>query len=274
MVSGLRQAFARIYNTIPMEVLEAAFNPHKEDVSLDECILKEVIRSRVRDDISLRGGKVFKLILDLNWCEFTTSPSRYALGLAGSYSTYKVPPEAREHRDICAVLGVRFPIVLGSPATSSTFYNNSSLKGTTVGSAACAALQAQTGAGQIVSPQGSIREGNVIQLNPPQYNFVPWQVKVRLMYDDNFSGMDVSVVYPFIELCEFAVKAYIYTKLIFQIESNLVVYGADIGVMKDIVSQYADANEKYDEQIIQLGGAELLDADRLPGILMRMVPRR
>ena len=86
--------------------------------------------------------------------------------------------------------------------------------------------------------------------------------------------MDVSLHESFNKVCEYAVKAYIYTKLIFSIESNLVVRGMDIGIMKDIVSNYADANEKYDEQLIALGGAEIFDPERLSGILRRMVPKR
>lgn len=273
MVDGLRQAFARIYNMIPMPILEAAFEPYEADVSLDDLIKKKVLLARVRDDISLRGGKVFKMLLNMDWCQYTSSPSPYALGISGSYSTYAIPPEAREHRDISAVLQVRFPYTIGT-STTGNFYNDCSVGGNTLSGLACAALQAQTGANLLTSPQGLIRPGNIIQLNPPQYNFVPWQVTVRLKYDDNFSGMDVSVVYPFIQLCELAVKAYIYTNLIFKIESNVVYRGMDLGVMKDIVTQYADANEKYDEQIIQLGGAEVLDADRLYGILTRMVPKR
>jgi hypothetical protein len=86
--------------------------------------------------------------------------------------------------------------------------------------------------------------------------------------------MDVSTIQPFCQLVEYAVKSYIYTKLIMTIETNLVVHGLEIGVMKDIVSTYADAAEKYDEMIIKLGGAEHYDPTRLEGILRRMVPKR
>lgn len=273
MVDALDRALARIHSVIPNEVLEAAFEPWNYDISLDRLIIENVILKKVRDDISLRGGKVFQIILNMDWCKYTSSPSPYALGIAGSYSTYRIPPEAREHRDISCILQVKFPYSIGTSATG-TFYNDCSVKGNTLGGLACAALQEQTGANLLVSPTGIIRPGNVVQLSPPQMNFVPWDIRVRLKYDDNFSGMDVSTVYPFARLCEFAVKSYIYTKLIFKVESNMVFKGAELGVMRDQVQSYQDATEKYDEELILVGGAEVLDPERLKGVFARMVPRR
>ena len=273
MIDGLRQALQRIYHVIPEQILEAAFQPYIHQMTLDECIKEQVLLARVRDDISVRGGKVCRIMLNQAWCLYTSSPSPYALGISGSYSTYRIPPEARENRDISCVIAVRFPYTLNTHSMAGNF-NNCSLKGNTVSSLACAALEAQTGNNLVSSPTGVIRPGNVLQLDPPQYNWIPWEVIVRLRYDDNFSGMDVSLHESFNKVCEYAVKAYIYTKLIFSIESNLVVRGMDIGIMKDIVSNYADANEKYDEQLIALGGAEIFDPERLSGILRRMVPKR
>ena len=273
MIDGLRQAMQQIYAVIPMEILEAAFQPYQTQTTLDECIKNKVLLARVRDDISVRGGKVLRIMLDPKWSHYTRSPSTYSLGISGSYSTFHVPPEAREGRDISTILAVRFPYTLNTHSVNGNF-NNCSLKGNTVSGLACAALQAQTGSQLVSSPTGVVRPGNVIQLDPPQYTWIPWEVIVRLRYDDNFSGMDVSLIESFKRVCEYAVKSYIYTTLIFKIETNLVVRGMDIGIMKDIVSSYSDANEKYEEQLIQLGGAEIFDPDRLAGILRRMVPKR
>ena len=79
-------------------------------------------------------------MLNLNWCEYTSSPSPYALGVSGSYSTYRVPAEARENRDISCVLSVRFPYSINT-SSSGNFYNTCTTKGNTVSSLACAALQ-------------------------------------------------------------------------------------------------------------------------------------
>ena len=161
MIDGLKSALNRIMSVIPQEVLMAAFTPWDSDMTLDAAILKKVLLSRVRDDISVRGGKILKIMLNLDWCEYTSSPSPYALGISGSYSTYRIPPEARENRDISCVLSVRFPYTI-STSTSGSFYNSAALKGNNLQGLACAALQSQTGNDLLASPTGIIRPGNVL----------------------------------------------------------------------------------------------------------------
>lgn len=273
MIDALSRAYARIYNTIPMPILEAAFRPYESDMSIDALIKERVLIPRVKDDLSTRAGKVLRLILQLDWCEYTYAPSPYALGVSGSYSTYRIPPETREFRDIACVMSVRFPYTIGTSSTG-TFYNDISTQGNTAGGLGQSVLQSKTMSNLLVSPTGVLRPGNIISLNPQQYNFVPWMVYLRVCFDDNFSGLDVSEDIPFAQLCEYAVKAYIYTNLIFAVESNMVYRGMELGVFKDQIQNYSDANEKYDEALIACGGANIYDADRLKGILSRMVPPR
>lgn len=274
MVDPVRQALMRIYHTIPKPILEAAFrdvDSEDDTESLDTLIIKKVFVARMRDDLSVRAGKIFKLLLNNNWCHYASSPSPYALGLSGTYSVYHIPPEAREHRDIAAILEVRFPYNLGQ---QTNFYSDCSTQGNTLSMLACQALASQTYSNVLTIPRANLKPGNVIKLEPPQFNFVPWQVKVRLKYDNDFSNLEVSETDMFPKLAEQAVKQYIYTKLIMEIETNLVVRGMDFGIVKDIVSSYADAGEKYDENLLLFAGANTLDGDRLEGILRKMVPPR
>lgn len=274
MINAVQTAMSQIYATIPPDILTLAFRPDiGGDQSLDDLIMQNVILARVRDDVSVRGGKILDLILSLEWAEYTSSPSVYALGIAGSYSTYRIPPEAREHRDISCILSVRFPYTIQN-SVSGQFYNTCSMAGNTLAGMAQSALQTQTGAMMLANPHALLYPGNVITLEPPQVAFIPWNVKVRLRYDDNFSGMDVSSIRPFAILCELAVKAYIHTNLILQIESNSVYHGMEIGEIRNIVSRYEDANDKYEEQLLTLGGAELYDPARTYNILKRCIPRK
>jgi hypothetical protein len=272
MIDGLRRAFSEIYANIPLPVLQAAFDVHEfSNISLDELIKQRVLLARVRDDVSIRGGKLFQMILNLDWALFTSSPSPFALGVSGSYSSFRIPASARENRDIACVMSVRFPYTIGTSSTGN-FYNTCSVKGDTMGGLACASLQSQTNSNMLSYPTGEVLPGNVIHLNPAQYNFTPWEVIVRLCYDDDFSGMDVSSIRPFCEVCLEAVKQYCYTNLMMKIESNLVFRGAEIGYMRTVVESYSDAGEKYNEALLRLGGAELYQPQRLQYILRRVVP--
>ena len=273
MLDALRSVFARIHRNMMPEILDLTFEPwNHPDKNLDQLILEEVILASVRDDASRQGGKMINIILQLDWAQYTSSPSPYALGIGGAYSTFKIPPEAREHRDIVTCVSVRFPYNVGRGA-SGNMYHDKLVAGTSLGALACAALKSQTGEGTFTFPHGSICPGNVIKLDPPSMNWIPWMVKVRLKFDDNFSGMNSSSLETFQKACELAVKAYAYSHLRARVESNAVLRGVDLGVIREEVQSYSDAAEKYDEIIRNFHGAEILDDTRLPFILSKMVPK-
>ena len=272
MLDALRSVFARIHRNIMPEMLELCFEPwNHQEKTLDQIIYEDVILASVRDDASRQGGKLINITLQMNWCKYTHSPSPVALGISGSYSTFLIPPEAREFRDIVCAVSVRMPYNI-STNTTGTFFNDRVTAGNTVGSMACAALKAQTLAGTAVFPTADVQPGNIITLTPPSMNWVPWMVKVRLKFDDNFSGMNSSSLETFQKACEYAIKAYMYSHLRAKVESNVVLRGADIGVIREELQTYADAAEKYDEAIRNFHGAEILGKTRLGYILTKMVP--
>lgn len=272
MLDALRAVYARIHRNIMPEMLELCFEPwNHPDKTLDQLILEKVILASVRDDASRQGGKMMDIILQMDWAKYTNSPSPYSLGLGGAYSTFLVPPEAREHRDIVCCVSVRMPYNVGT-STTGNFFNDRVARGNTVGAMACAALKAQTMAGSFVFPRAIIEPGNVIRLMPPSMNWVPWMVKVRLKFDDNFTGMESSSLDSFSKACEFALKTYMYSHMRAKVESNAVLRGADIGVIREELQSYSDASEKYDEAIRAFHGAEILDNTRLPYILAKMMP--
>ena len=101
MLSALARAFSDIRASIPKVILEMAFNPTASStVSLETAIMQEVILPRVKDAVSVRGGRISEIILNQDWSHFTPSPSTYAVGQGGTFSTYVVPPEARENRAV------------------------------------------------------------------------------------------------------------------------------------------------------------------------------
>lgn len=271
MLSPLQRAFSDIFATIPQVILQAAFNPTaRADISLDTAILNQVIIPRVKDAVSVRGGRVTEIVLYQDWAHFTPSPSQFALGAGGTYSTFVIPPEARENRDISNILGIQLLSSMSSGTNHSQF-NNVMARGVSVASLGMQAIRAQTAANVVSLPTPELRDGNTIVLNPPQNNFIPWVITVRLCYDDAFSNMPAPLLEPFSKVVLCAVKAYIYTQLYLRIENNMVLRGAEIGAIKTIVDSYADANEKYEEALVSMGGAEIFDPARTARILRRIV---
>jgi hypothetical protein len=48
----------------------------------------------------------------------------------------------------------------------------------------------------------------------------------------------------------------------------------ELGVMRDFMNEYKDADEKLEEELLAFGGAAMYEPDRLRNILMRCVPKR
>lgn len=273
MLSPIKSALIRIYNTIPPEILKAAFE--KEvfgyDISMDEAIKQCVLVPRVLEDVSQRIGRIKKIVLQLKWAHYTNPVNNASLAVSGSFSTFHVPAEEREYRDIITVLDVQFPYNL-SQGGSASFLSDCSIAGNTVGQLACRALGSQTKANWLSTPTCIALPGNILKFTPEVMNYVPWVVRVRLKYDNEFSQMDINSINSFCSVCEHAVKAYCYIHLLGKVESNLVFKGMDLGFIKDVIGSYSDANEKYEEQLLALGGADTFDPERLRNILAKIMP--
>lgn len=271
MLSPIKRALSDIHATIPNTILEAAFNPNADyRISLDQAIVNQVILARVKDAVSVRGGRVMDIVLQQRWAHHTVSPTPFAVGTTGTFSSFVIPPEARENRDINAILGIHLLTAMGT-GSQNAMYSNLTLGGVTLAGLGHQALQAQTARNVIALPTPELKDGNVVVLNPPQNNFAPWTVTVRLSYDDNFSNMPGALLEPFSKVVLAAVKTYIYTQLMIKIESNAVIRGAEIGVIKQIVDRYADADQEYHEALLAMGGAEMFDPARTSRILRRII---
>lgn len=267
MIGALERAFKAIYNEIPRPILEAAFTPMAYDVSLDERIKQEVILKRVKGDADINGGKIKTFTLNPGWLEFTQQPSPYAL-LPSNASAYHIPPAARDYRDITTVVDVSYPTI-----GTQGWYPGQSQGGRNMHNVTRAVIRSHTYTHTPLLPTVTVREGNVLMVSPPSLLSIPWQVKVRLRYDDEFVNMELSSIEPFAQCVLLATKAYIHTKLIMEIESNMVYHGMEIGSMRDIVSSYSDANKEYTELMLQFAGGEICDPDRAVNILKNMVGR-
>lgn len=271
VVNAIGSALLAIHSTIQMETLEAAFKPYKEDVCLDYIICRDVIEKRVLNDINLRGGKTHSFVLDYSWVRYMKNPSAYVSAMGGNYSTFLIPPEARDHREIIAVTRVELPYVT-THTNMRQLFNNGLYSGNDMQMLSRKVLSSKTMSNMEMRPIIKVRAGNVLQVSPAQISNIPWKITVRLGYDKEFTNMGLDSIDIFRNLCVEAVKSYIYNVLIYEIETNVTYRGMEIGVMKDLVSGYSDANDKYEELLIEMTGSEIMDIDRVTSILRLALP--
>jgi hypothetical protein len=88
-----------------------------------------------------------------------------------------------------------------------------------------------------------IRDGTAI----PQNSFL----RCVLANDDNLSNIQLRSYRHFSNLVELAIKSYIYNELVVQIDVGEIRYGQVLGVFKEIVTSYADAEVNYRDYLTE-----------------------
>lgn len=264
-MNAMQHILNRIFATIPMPILNEAFEPDKHFVTIDERIREEVICKRVLTDCNLFAGKVSRIVLQADWAEYTTIPPMVGIITTGSYTVYRIPPEYRDNKRIVAVTALEYPpqYYSGNMIT----YGGYNMTGSTAGDLACTAINSVSGGGTMYSPTPVLKEGHLVYIYPPQSSHIDWILICRLEYDDEYTNINDSAVMPLMKLVEAATKAYIYNVLALKIDAVKIEGGYELGKFREIVDSYADQNEKYDELLLEFRGAANLDPERLARII-------
>jgi len=251
MANAIDVSLRRIYHEIPKEILEYAFRKDPTNKSLDECIIEQVIKATVIPDLNAVGGKFKEIVLSPEWVIETSTPSNYT-GMIGMplipYAVYKIPPEAREYRNLTQVICMRSPY-----ASVSSIGQVSSMlgqgMGATAGGLACTVLNQYTGNNQAVLPTPILTHGNCVKLTPMEMSLMtvfPWILECRIEYDVDFTNLNPDSVIPLVRIIVSATKAYIYNKTVIEMDMGVVMAGHPIGMFRDVISEYKNEVERYD----------------------------
>ena len=268
---ALTTALQKVMFSIPPEILDATFTPAARRTTLDMCIVNDVIRGMVLTDCNIRGGKVVDIVLSQENAVPVDAPVPYTLGPSGTWSIYRVPPSARENKDISAVIGIRFPYNLYAGTNQVSPCAGNYNGAVSVPQLACAVLNSHTFAEAVTTPTPILLEGNTIKLDPPQLSHLDWILRCRLAFDIDFTNMDVNTLPTFAKLVVAAVKWYIFKENIIKMGKTYLSGGQELGVFKEHVESYRDQEEKYDELLTEFLGASILDPSRLNKIIQWML---
>lgn len=270
MLNPIQIAFNHIYQYIPPEVMNATFEPHKYGVSLDECVMERVIRRQVLPDINIAGGKLVNIVLSGANAEYCPPPANYIPYTAGSYSVYRIFPEAREYRPIVGVVSLRYPYDYSGNFFTESLGLGNNTRGTTMAGIAMAALNSETFENTTVSPKAKILTGDMIQIQPPQVTHIDWVLECRLGWDEHFTGMEATSIDTFRKLVYAAVRIYIYTAMGFAADRVYLSGGQELNIMKDYITEGRDFIPQYQELLEEMAGSSLLDRSRLTRIISWM----
>jgi hypothetical protein len=249
---------SEITQTIPRELLELAFKPEKFQTTLEQRIISQIIEGPILLNTNLVGGKRREIYLSSRWLmdmEPEGGWSSLGTGTQGAY--YRVPPEAREGRNLSSVIGITSSLSGSSYGTGYTS-NGSGGFGNTLNSAMAEMVNSRTLAQYPIQPRATLEGTNVICLFP-RFLVEDVAVTVMLEYDSEFINLERSAIMALIDLCVCATQRYIANELRVSVDETEIVAGMEIGVIKTLIDDYAQKGELFREKLIRFKGASHAD---------------
>lgn len=242
-MNAIIKAIDDVKYKIPRQILEEVFTKRTyrwrdAPISMDEQIINQVINPRVLVDCNLVGGT--EVLIDLS-------------GLQGeivdNYSTvYVIPKDRTQGRSINSVLNIGY----GSIASASAFNNGGQFNPcsvTPITQGAQSLMTSMSPVPMVSSAKIQIIGENVIMVRdvspPMSYSFL----RCILSNDETLSHIQLRSYPKFSKLVEFAVKSFIYNKLIIDIDQAFLSGGQSLGRFKDVVDSYSDYEQMYQDYL-------------------------
>lgn len=240
----IEKAILDIKFEIPNEILTRAFLKQKSNYrqrgsfSLDEAI-RQLIRSKVLTDCNVVGGITEHVSLD-NLSYQKPTDHEYI---------FKIPKTSTGGKTILSVRTVSFLSYGYLGATSGVQSYGGSSYGYGDNSLALGVAQAGLEAFDripvISTARVSLIGENLILIHDTLTMMPYGYLTCELENEDNLANLPLRSSLYFSELCIWAVKAYIYTKMLIVIDQNEIQSGYQIGSFKEMISGWSDAAQNY-----------------------------
>jgi len=244
MHSPIQRAISEVKWKIPLEILQAAFMPKNiygraTAMNMDSMIRSKVIEPRVMVDCDLVAGVQMDIPLHNVPTERVELPSGspYTWGLI-----YRIPKTMTQNRSITSVLWIANTI-----APISGTYTYASYNGSALANAAMGVMQSQAPIPSMSTARCDLIAENTVLVMDTSTWPVDAAMRCKVSWDPDLMTLPPGAIPFFSKAVELAVKAYVYNTLIIQINSAELQNGQELGKFKELVDQYADANEQYEE---------------------------
>ena len=271
-VTALTACLSHVFNNIPEEILEAAFEPDRYNVTLDERIITEVIRGRVLISANLLTGRHTRIPLFEEYREDTVFKGQKYIENIGrneyyeDMTVFRVPPEAREGKNIAHVYGA-YPYITSTATRGSGYGAAIEQQGNSLTHLSNLALRSHTIEMGHIQYTPYLLGDNIVRIYPRAHYTYGLALDCLLEYDDEFTNMDTGTISNLTELVLNATKTFIYTKLIIKVDANEIIAGHSIGKFRDIIESYADEKDRWEELLMKFKASNEIS----PEIVSRMV---
>lgn len=235
---AVEKAIAEIRFQIPEEILDLVFVKkayyHRDrPTNLDREMIKKVIAPRVVVDCNLLGGVDYLVPLLDAHREVTEE----------WMAVYRIPKPFTDNRSIISILNVVYLNPYQVTATAGL-----SLRGWSSAMATSqAVLDAMAPIPNLSTSEVSLEGENTILIRDARV--LPAQCFARciLSYDEYLSNINPRSYIAFSKMCVLAIKSYIWKNRIVAMGKGELTAGVELGVIKDIITQYETAEQDYQD---------------------------
>jgi len=238
-MSAIKYAIDRTMLSIPKDVLDLAFmrksSLFKIQTTIERQIEELVIDPIVMVDINLVGG--ITMVINIDNC----SVSYYELNYTNRNVIVNVPYDLTNNKKILNALSITSNQVNDSlyNVTTNQLLNQGYNKLANDSHIGQAAVYSNL---EIIGPNTILVHDNVTILSNGY-------LRVLVENNKNLNNIQPASYPAFSKMVTLAVKAFIYNKLVIELDKGALYYGHDINKIGDIISDYSDSLEDYEEYV-------------------------
>lgn len=242
-MNPISKALDEVRQSIPPEILQYAFitidkhsrfSSRRVPVSLDSVIKDKVISDRVLPDCNIGGGVHVNINL-------SGLPS---IAMEQGYRSFQIPHSLTQGRNIisCRTIGTTAYMTSHHPQLHASGLE-SSMRGLLDTAQGGSMGEYSTSNVHVVGENTILVEDDI------SHYMSDLQLYCILSYDEDMSTLPPRAFREFSKLVILAVKAYIYNTTRIKLGQGMIQGGMELGVFKEEIDSYADANELYQENL-------------------------
>ena len=264
-MNAIDYAVNEVKNKIPYELLYAGMT-YGEDPwvinlsSIEDKIVQKVIKKRVLLMCNVIGG--IQTLIPLNQI--------YPTFYENLYTVYQIPSELTMNKEIVSALNLSYMPGTGYTGAQSNFSGNGNISALSdpsfyssnpISNVTGRIGTAASMSGVLTNAHMEIVARNTIAVYANYRTLANFGIMVTLENDSNLGNMQPRSYNALGRLCELAVKAYIYNKLIVPVNSGYLSGGQELGVFKSVLESFSDAEENYQTYITEVWGKTMFFND-------------